>query len=171
MLISRVGEASAGFLRGKLWEDVTHAEPLSMLTPRVAFFLASAFAVSSSAASAAAIQTEAGSEKFEIADTQPGNYLSALIASADRDTPAAEVYSREALRADPRNADLLERAFEAALSNGDESSANSPGSGSLPGIRTTTSRASQSRFTISNKDNLRLREPICRARTHCAPAM
>jgi tetratricopeptide (TPR) repeat protein len=96
-------------------------------TPRVAFFLASAFAVSSSAASAAAIQTEAGSEKFEIADTQPGNYLSALIASADRDTPAAEVYSREALRADPRNADLLERAFEAALSNGDESSANSLG--------------------------------------------
>jgi hypothetical protein len=31
MLISRVGEASAGFLRGKLWEDVTHAKPLSML--------------------------------------------------------------------------------------------------------------------------------------------
>src|ERR1700677_1269218 len=96
-------------------------------TPRVAFFLASAFAVSCSAASAAVIQTEAGSEKFEIADTQPGNYLSALIASADRDTPAAEVYSREALRADPRNADLLERAFQAALSNGDESSANSLG--------------------------------------------
>src|SRR5271168_4248384 len=96
-------------------------------TPSVAFFLASAFALSSSAASVAAIQTEAGSEKFEIADTQPGNYLSALIAGADRDTPAAEVYYREALRADPRNADLLERAFAAALSNGDETNASSLG--------------------------------------------
>jgi Flp pilus assembly protein TadD len=84
-------------------------------------------AVSSSAALAAAIQTEAGSEKLAIGNTQPGNYLSALIASADRDTLAAEVYYREALRADPRNPDLLERAFAAALSNGDEPSANSLG--------------------------------------------
>ena len=61
------------------------------------------------------------------ATAQPGNYLSALIASADRDTPAAEVYYREALRADPRNPDLLERAFAAALSNGDEASASSLG--------------------------------------------
>jgi tetratricopeptide (TPR) repeat protein len=96
-------------------------------TLRLAFFLASALAVSSSAALAAAIQTEAGSEKLAIGNTQPGNYLSALIASADRDTLAAEVYYREALRADPRNPDLLERAFAAALSNGDEPSANSLG--------------------------------------------
>ena len=96
-------------------------------TLRVAFFLAAALAVSSSAALAAAIQTEAGSEKLAIGDSQPGNYLSALIASADRDTLAAEVYYREALRADPRNPDLLERAFAAALSNGDEPSANSLG--------------------------------------------
>jgi tetratricopeptide (TPR) repeat protein len=93
----------------------------------VAFFLASAFAVLSGAASAAAIQTETGSEKLEIGNTQPGNYLSALIASADRDTLAAEVYYREALRADPRNPDLLERAFAAALSNGDEPIADSLG--------------------------------------------
>jgi tetratricopeptide (TPR) repeat protein len=96
-------------------------------TPHVAFFLASAFAVLSGAASAAAIQTETGSEKLEIGNTQPGNYLSALIASADRDTLAAEVYYREALRADPRNPDLLERAFAAALSNGDEPIADSLG--------------------------------------------
>src|SRR3984957_13873109 len=96
-------------------------------TLRLAFFLASALAVSSSAALAAAIQTEAGSEKLAIGNTQPGNYLSALIASADRDTLAAEVYYREALRADPRNPDLLERAFAAALSNGDEPIADSLG--------------------------------------------
>src|ERR1700722_353326 len=96
-------------------------------TPHVAFFLASALAVFSGAAWAAAIQTETGSEKLEIGNTQPGNYLSALIASADRDTLAAEVYYREALRADPRNPDLLERAFAAALSNGDEPIADSLG--------------------------------------------
>jgi tetratricopeptide (TPR) repeat protein len=76
---------------------------------------------------AAAVETEPPSEKFEIADSQPGNYLSALVASDDRDTPAAEVFYREALRVDPRNPDLLERAFAAALSNGDEASASSLG--------------------------------------------
>ena len=96
-------------------------------TRRVAFILASALAVLSSAASAAAVQTETVSEKLEIGNTQPGNYLSALIASADRDTVAAEVYYREVLRADPRNPDLLEHAFAAALSNGDEPTADSLG--------------------------------------------
>ncbi len=96
-------------------------------TPRVAFLLASALSLSGGTAWAAAVQTDTPSEKLEIGDSQPGNYLSALIASADRDTPAAEVYYREALRADPRNPDLLERTFGAALSNGDEASADSLG--------------------------------------------
>lgn len=95
-------------------------------TPRAALILACTLSLVSGAASGAAIQTE-GSEKFAIGDSQPGNYLSALIASADRDTSAAEVYYRAALRADPRNPDLLERAFAAALSNGDEASASSLG--------------------------------------------
>src|ERR1700729_3750412 len=90
---------------------------------RAAFFFSGALSLSSGAISAA-VQTEPGSEKLEIGDSQPGNYLSALIASSDRDTLAAEIYYREALRADPRNPDLLERAFAAALSNGDEPSAN-----------------------------------------------
>src|ERR1700684_3698768 len=96
------------------------------LTLRAAFLFAGALSLSSGAI-AAAVQTEPGSEKLEIGDSQPGNYLSALIASADRDKPVAEVYYREALRVDPRNPDLLERAFAAALSNGDESSATSLG--------------------------------------------
>ena len=66
----------------------------SQRTPHIAFFLALALSLSGGAASAAAIQTEAGSENLEIGDSQPGNYLSALIATADRDTPAAEVYYR-----------------------------------------------------------------------------
>ena len=95
-------------------------------TLRAALVLASALAVSGPA-SAAAIETETGSETLEIGASQPGNYLSALVASADRDTLAAEVYYRETLRADPRNPDLLERAFAAALSNGDEATATSLG--------------------------------------------
>ena len=54
-----------------------------------------------------------------LAATEPGNYLSAVIASADRDTGAASVYFREALRSEPRSLDLIERAFAATLANGD----------------------------------------------------
>ena len=60
----------------------------------------------------------------ELALSQPGNYLAGLIASADRDSASAEIYYREALRIDPRNPDLLERTFAAALSNGDEQGAD-----------------------------------------------
>ena len=100
---------------------------LKHCTPAAAFLLALSLSAASGAAWAAAIQTEPGTEALEIGDSQPGNYLSALIASADRDTGAAEVYYREALRADPKNPDLLERAFAAALSNGDESNADALG--------------------------------------------
>jgi tetratricopeptide (TPR) repeat protein len=55
----------------------------------------------------------------EIGRSQSGNYLAALVAGADRDTAAAAVYAREALRGDPRNVDLTERAFAAALAAGD----------------------------------------------------
>jgi tetratricopeptide (TPR) repeat protein len=64
------------------------------------------------------------SHLIEIGQSQPGNYLAALVASADRDTASAEAYYRETLRVDPRNPDLLERAFAAALSNGDEQNAS-----------------------------------------------
>ncbi len=96
-------------------------------TQPAALFLAVGLSAAAGAASAAVSAADAGPGKPEIGDTQPGNYLSALIASADRDTLAAEVYYREALRADPRNPDLLERAFAAALSNGDEESADALG--------------------------------------------
>ncbi len=56
---------------------------------------------------------------YPFADSEAGNYLSALIASADRDSEAAALYFAEALRADPSNLDLVERAFAAALASGD----------------------------------------------------
>ena len=73
-------------------------------------------------AMAAAPPSEAPSSDSGV--SQPGNYLAGLIASSDRDTASAETYYREALRLDPRNPDLLERTFAAALSNGDEQNAD-----------------------------------------------
>ncbi len=55
---------------------------------------------------------------FEITASPAGNYLSALSAGAQRDTAAAAAFFREALRYDPRNGELMERAFVAALANG-----------------------------------------------------
>ena len=59
------------------------------------------------------------STPFEVRSGAAGSYLAGLIAGADRDTLAAATFFREALRQDPRNRDLAERAFIASLSNGD----------------------------------------------------
>lgn len=56
--------------------------------------------------------------ELDLAETLDGNYLAAIIAGAARDTNAAAVYFREALRDDPRNVELRERAFVAFLANG-----------------------------------------------------
>ncbi|WP_407339498.1 tetratricopeptide repeat protein [Methylocapsa polymorpha] len=55
---------------------------------------------------------------FEVGESPAGNYLAALVAGAERDTMAAATFFREALRFDPRNPRLIERAFVAAVSNG-----------------------------------------------------
>ena len=69
-------------------------------------------------ASAQARRTVALGAPFEVSTSPAGNYLAALIAGADRDTLAASTIFREALRFDPRNSELTERAFIASLSNG-----------------------------------------------------
>ncbi len=96
--------------------------PLKRQTLAVALFSAGLF--SAVATSMAATSPTDEPSPQELGASQPGNYLAALIASADRDTASAEAYYREALRIDPRNPDLLERTFAAALSNGDEQSAD-----------------------------------------------
>ncbi|MCX7339086.1 MAG: tetratricopeptide repeat protein [Hyphomicrobiales bacterium] len=57
-------------------------------------------------------------ERYQPADSVEGNYLSALIAGSARDTSAAATFLREALRADPRNQELIERSFIAFLADG-----------------------------------------------------
>jgi tetratricopeptide (TPR) repeat protein len=57
-------------------------------------------------------------EVVEPAESLEGNFLSAYIAGAARDTAAATTFFREAIKADPRNQELLERAFVAFLADG-----------------------------------------------------
>ena len=89
----------------------------SPVSARAALFSALVAAGGALVGVAAAHATAAAPDvpPVEIGRSQSGNYLAALVAGADRDTDAAAVYSREALRGDPRNADLVERAFAAAL--------------------------------------------------------
>ena len=56
---------------------------------------------------------------FEVGDSPSGNYLAAVVAGSERDTIAAATFFREALRFDPNNKELIERAFVATISNGD----------------------------------------------------
>jgi tetratricopeptide (TPR) repeat protein len=58
------------------------------------------------------------SSPFAVSASPAGNYLAAVVAGADRDTLAAATFFREVLRSDPRNPELLERSFVAALANG-----------------------------------------------------
>ena len=55
---------------------------------------------------------------FEVGSSLSGNYLAAIVAGSSRDTLAASTFFREALRDDPRNRELIERSFVAALANG-----------------------------------------------------
>jgi tetratricopeptide (TPR) repeat protein len=51
--------------------------------------------------------------------TASGSYLAARHASAQRDSSAASAYYRAALKSDPRNSELLERAFLSVLADGE----------------------------------------------------
>ncbi len=55
---------------------------------------------------------------IETGDTLTGNYLAAIMAGAQSDTEAASIYFREVMRRDPRNTEVVGRAFVASLSNG-----------------------------------------------------
>lgn len=82
--------------------------------------------VASAAFAAAVVAFPVGSARAqapsqqELARVSPlGNYLAARHASQHRDAEAASAYFRAALRADPKNPVLLERAFLASLADGE----------------------------------------------------
>jgi tetratricopeptide (TPR) repeat protein len=81
--------------------------------------VSAACAVASPAAAARSLSARATAPaQFQPADSLEGNYLAAYIAGALRDTAAAASYYRETLKGDPRNPEVLERAFVAFLADG-----------------------------------------------------
>jgi len=75
------------------------------------------------AAPAAHARTEATAktevdEPLRPAMSLEGNFLAAYVAGVARDTEAAALFYREAIQEDPRNQELLERAFVAFLASG-----------------------------------------------------
>ena len=75
------------------------------------------------AAAAQGATAPRSADSLEPGDSLEGNYLAAIVAGASRDLGAASVYLREAVREDPQNNDLLERAFVAFLADGSMSDA------------------------------------------------
>ncbi|MEW6123837.1 MAG: tetratricopeptide repeat protein [Pseudomonadota bacterium] len=79
-----------------------------------------ALAAAFSAAMAVAAPQAARADYPPIVDpTIAGSYLAARIASTERDSDAAVAYLRALLKMDPRNEEVLERAFFAMLVDGD----------------------------------------------------
>ena len=89
---------------------------VAALSFAVAFTLAGQFYAGD--ANAHARESLAVARPFEVGASLSGNFLAAIVANADRDTFAASTFFREALRGDPHNRDLAERAMIAALANG-----------------------------------------------------
>jgi hypothetical protein len=74
--------------------------------------------------------------------TVAGSYLAARHASVERDATAASAFYRAALRSDPKNSELLDRAFIAALADGDIDEAVKLADAFSRSTRTTASRGS-----------------------------
>ncbi|PSC04679.1 hypothetical protein SLNSH_12990 [Alsobacter soli] len=87
--------------------------PLHRIRPLLA-----AVALIAGCAAAQARSGQSYSDAVDAGNTLSGNYLSAVVAGAARDTSAAAFFYREALRDDPRSADLTERAFVSLLAEG-----------------------------------------------------
>jgi tetratricopeptide (TPR) repeat protein len=93
------------------------SDPVTIM-PAVRSFAACALAVTLwSIPGALAAQTP--SPPLGVRSTPAGDYLAARHASVSRDAAAAATYYRSALKADPKNADLLELAFYSVLAEGD----------------------------------------------------
>jgi Flp pilus assembly protein TadD len=82
---------------------------------RVALAAIAAIAMACPAANMASAQNPSALSRVSTS----GSYLAALHARMERDAAAAAAYYRSALRGDPRNNELLNRAFMSVLANGE----------------------------------------------------
>jgi Flp pilus assembly protein TadD len=83
------------------------------IRPAIILGLMAVASVNPAAARAAQAQ-----DAIEAGDSLAGNFLAAVVAGAARDTEAAAIFYKEALKADPKSPELLERAFVALLAEG-----------------------------------------------------
>ncbi len=77
-----------------------------------------ALPVGAAAQGAQGTSSARATDQLDTAESLEGNYLAAIVAGAGRDLGAASVFLREAIKGDPQNNDLLERAFVAFLADG-----------------------------------------------------
>jgi len=117
----KVGGRGAAVVARRKLDRKTQTVPIrnAPIRLRNAVVAAGAFVAAGVATSQAIAAAPSEAAALPVAASQSGAYLSALVAGADRDTTATAIYFREALRADPRNPELVERAFAAALADGD----------------------------------------------------
>jgi len=87
------------------------------LSRRLTVALAACFTTALASPSLAAPATVPTAQELS-ENTPSGNYLAARSANVDRDAAAAAAYYMAALKADPKNTDLLELAFYAQLAGG-----------------------------------------------------
>ena len=83
--------------------------------------------------------------------TTSGSYLAARHASVERDAASAAAFYRSALRTDPKNNELLDRAFISSLAEGDIDEAVKLAERILTSTRPTASRGSSSACTTSRQ--------------------
>ena len=94
----------------------------SLLSRRAAAIGAAAvlsLSLSATSGSSWAYAAQTPSEQDPLRDNAAGNYLAARHAGIERDAGAAATYYLNVLKSDPKNADVLSRAFLSVLTNGD----------------------------------------------------
>lgn len=92
---------------------------VALLSTRPLRFVLAFMAMGFGAIAPLAAEQKPSWSQDEAADTLAGNYLSALIADAQRDTSAAAFFYREALKSDSRSPHLMQRAFMSMLAEGE----------------------------------------------------
>jgi tetratricopeptide (TPR) repeat protein len=88
------------------------------LVALASFLIAAGIGVPLPAAAARAAEEPKTSIEYPKADSLEGDFLAAMVAGSAGDTDAAASYFRETLKGDPRNPELVERAFVAFLADG-----------------------------------------------------
>ena len=164
--------AHASLLTEQLWESVRHAEPISTLDAAGRLFLGLALCRYPAAPPWPQLSRPNRGRRSWRSGTANPETIFRLLSPALIETR---------LRRRSTTGKPCESILEIPISSSAPSPQLSPmatnraqapsANGSLRAIRTTTWRALQSQFTISNKDNSRPREPTWPAPTRCAGAM